>query len=108
MWTKFYNHSNDHPLFSYAGECSTPSPFSSLLSPFIGRESESPALFIVRKFRKLSRNGVTNGASYTLINLNRVFSAALMGSLLFQRLLEFFRDLLTFTRKAVVKIFISC
>lgn len=20
MWTKFHNHSNDHPLFSYAGE----------------------------------------------------------------------------------------
>jgi hypothetical protein len=21
LWHKFYNHTNDHPLFSYAGKC---------------------------------------------------------------------------------------
>jgi hypothetical protein len=30
LWHKFYNHSNDHPLFSYAGksECMHTPPFS--------------------------------------------------------------------------------
>lgn len=42
MWTKFHNHSNDHPLFSYAGECASSDPF---FFPFTiyrrERESES-------------------------------------------------------------------
>ncbi|XP_012247154.1 uncharacterized protein LOC105681527 [Bombus impatiens] len=42
MWTKFYNHSSDHPLFSYAGERHAASFLS--LSPF-------PFSFLLRRGR---------------------------------------------------------